>query len=63
MSYEKINIERELRKVTQGKSNRDAGFVALILHSSLGHYPAIQKKIAKAFGITVYRPRTARKAA
>ncbi len=47
------NAETELKKAAKGKKTKvDVG---LLLYSALEGYPAIQTRIARAFGITEYR--------
>lgn len=50
MNYCKFSLDKELKKAAMGKKTKlDVG---LLLYLALDHYPAIQKRIAKAFDIT-----------
>ena len=53
MLYVKFDVVTELKKAAQGKKTKvDVG---TLLHMALEGYPAIQRRIARAFGIKVYR--------
>jgi hypothetical protein len=58
MPYQKINVDRELSRLAQGKTTCH---VPMLLHMALDDYPAIQQSIAKAFKITDTTPRAARR--
>ena len=51
MAFIVYNIDRELKKAAQGKKTKVP--VGLLLYQALEHYPAIQKRIATAFEMTV----------
>lgn len=53
MEFICYNVEAELKKAAQGKkTNVDVG---VLLYNALEGYSAIQRSIARAFGITEYR--------
>lgn len=50
MTYVRFNVNHELKNVAQGKKTK--ADVRLVLFLALKDYPAIQRRICKAFSIT-----------
>jgi hypothetical protein len=50
MTYVKYNIAEEREKAVQGKKTKTN--VAMLIYLSLDDYPAIQKQVARHFGIS-----------
>jgi hypothetical protein len=53
MEFICYNAEAELKKAAQGKKTKVD--VSILLYNALEGYPAIQGRIARAFGIKSYR--------
>src|SRR5579859_7355081 len=51
MTYRKIDINQELRKVGQGKKTK--GDIGALFYTASDGYPELQAAIARVFGITV----------